>query len=380
MHILLTIHHHLDPNAGAPGVTLDLGRAYQALGHNVSFYSFDDLPAFPGLWLRPLLFPWFTAFHIVRKRPVPDTIEASTGDAWVWAALFRPFYRHPPLLVTQSHGLEHMVHEQRVTDACAGGTRLSWKYPFYHGGYRLWETAISLRKADLAIFLNRHDKEYAVKRLRVRDDRAVVFPNGIPETFHGLPLERLPDNLQPGIAVIGSHIERKGIRYSVPALVIVLRQNPQVRVGLFGTGLDRATVLKDFPADVRDRVHVTPSYDRNALPSALSGYHIVLLASLSEGFGLTLVEAMACGLAPVATNIQGPADIICDGANGILVPPRNSKAIVSVLQKLLDTRSTLESLRKRAREKAREYDWNRIAQQRLALYAGFRRCEKHGCG
>jgi Glycosyltransferase Family 4 len=193
MNILLAIHHHLDPNAGAPGVTLKLGQEFQKLGHHVDYYSFDDLPSQLPEIVKSLSFPEFFADRLrtrTRERSI-DVIDASTGDAWVWAKL-----RHNrgtrPLLVTRSHGLEHIMHLEILAEARRENLQLSWKYPLYHGGLRLWEVAQSLRAGDLALLLNQADADYAIHHLSVDPDRVEIVANGIPAEFLNLPLAPTP--------------------------------------------------------------------------------------------------------------------------------------------------------------------------------------------
>ena len=66
MKILLAIHHPLDPNLGAPGVTWRLGQEYIKLGHEVKFFSFDDLPKFLLTWQRESYF--LSSWHLKYQR------------------------------------------------------------------------------------------------------------------------------------------------------------------------------------------------------------------------------------------------------------------------------------------------------------------------
>jgi glycosyltransferase involved in cell wall biosynthesis len=83
---------------------------------------------------------------------------------------------------------------------------------------------------------------------------------------------------------------------------------------------------------------------------------------------LSLLEAMACGLAPVASLIPGPNDIISHMDNGLGVPARDGAAITDALGTLLENRELLHQLRTRAWEKAQDYSWRRIAEDTLAYY------------
>ncbi|NJM46914.1 MAG: N-acetyl-alpha-D-glucosaminyl L-malate synthase BshA [Alkalinema sp. RU_4_3] len=155
MKILLTIHHELDKNAGASGVTLKLGEAYRKLGHEVHFYSYDNLPRrLPGKSLQ-ILFPFYLARHIQRldRRIGIDVVHASSVDAWLWGLIFkRSRSTQNKILVTQSHGLEQTVHEQILAEAKQGRLKLSWKYPLYKGSILLWNQHSPFRLLILRFF------------------------------------------------------------------------------------------------------------------------------------------------------------------------------------------------------------------------------------
>lgn len=372
MRILLSIHHELDPNAGAPGVTLKLGEEYQKLGHQVHYFSMDNLPNWLSGKTKGVLFPWFLAAHISRlsREQTIDIVDASTGDAWVWAKVIRNSNQNRPILVTRSHGLEHTVDIGLREEARLGNLNLSWQYKFYSGKFRLWEVKNSLHLADLALLLNRHDLEYAVQKLGINSECAQIVPNGIPETFLNLPFEPTPTSPDSsiGIALIASYIPRKGIHYSIPALNSILSRYQQVKVSFLGTLIPESEVYKDFEPDVRNRVRIVPHFNHDMLSHLLKEHQIKLFPSLSEGFSLALPEAMACGLAPVATSISGVADILKDRYNGILIPPRDSFAIQKALEQLINDRTQLEKLRRNAYNTAQHYSWRIVAQNQLSLY------------
>jgi glycosyltransferase involved in cell wall biosynthesis len=369
VNILMTIHHPLDLDAGAPGTTMELARAYQAEGHTVRVLSYDDLPSRVRGRAQDVAFPAFLAQWLRRQADLQafDIIDASTGDAWLWKALTNG---KGPVLVTRSHGLEHLAHAERVEEARATGAKLSWKYPLYWGGFRLWEVASSLRRADMTFFLNRYDRDYAVSRLRVPGDRAHIVRNGVAANFLNGGRSDLgrPVSGPLRIALIGSYIPRKGVRYGAPALAAVLRRHADVSVAFLGPGCPAERVLSDFPAELHDRIHVVPSYRRAELPSLLEDHHIKLFPTLFEGFGKTVVEAMACGLAPVTTTVPGPTEFVSNGENGLLVPPRDAKALEQALERLVADRALLGRLRQAAYETAQEFSWEHIARTRLALY------------
>jgi glycosyltransferase involved in cell wall biosynthesis len=266
--------------------------------------------------------------------------------------------------------LEHIVHLEQLESAKQGKLHLSWKYPLYHGGYRLWEVATSLRCADLVFQRNHHDLEYATEQLGIKPEQSHVVPYGIPETFINLPFEPSSESTAAplAIALVATYLPRKGIDYSIPALNTILERYPQVTVSMLGTSCPAEKVHADFWPDLRDRVYVLPHYHHDELPTLLQEHQIKLFPSLAEGFGIVLIEAMACGLAPITTAIDGPKEIVSDGEDGILIPPRDRQAIEQALERLISDRPYLEKLRRQAYDTAQNYSWRSVAQQQLALY------------
>jgi glycosyltransferase involved in cell wall biosynthesis len=238
------------------------------------------------------------------------------------------------------------------------------------GGIRLWEVARSLRRSDMVLFSNSPDLEYAVARLGVSRARAHVVPNGVPPPFLERPLEYSPPGADAPIRIaqVASYIPRKGVKYGAEALNRLLRRHPRVEVSFLGTGHDEQTVLRDLDPEIRSQVTVRPRFQRDELPELLKGHQIKLLPTTFEGFSVALIEAMACGLAPVTTSTAGSLEVVRDGSNGLLVPARDSKALEAALEKLIEDPVLLQRLRRGAYETAQGYSWPSIAERTLALY------------
>jgi glycosyltransferase involved in cell wall biosynthesis len=205
----------------------------------------------------------------------------------------------------------------------------------------------------------------------VLPDKARVVANGLPRYFLDLPLpSKTQADQSPHIrvALIGSFLPLKGIAYGIPALNRVMRADPRLHVTFTGTGASAETVLEDFEQDLRQRVTVYPRHRRSELPKLLSGHEILLLPTLSEGFPVALLEGMALGLAPVASDIPGPREIIRDGVNGVLVPARSPQGIADALKRLASDEPMLRRLRSAAHATAQRYDWREIARETVELY------------
>jgi glycosyltransferase involved in cell wall biosynthesis len=363
----MTIHTELSVDSGAPGSTLAMAEIYRRHGHEVELFSFGDLPSGLRGGLRELAFPWYVAFWVRRRlRSCPaDVIDSSSGDSWVWSRLVGRGARRRPVLVMRSHGLEHEFHEELTREARAQKQAVRWRYRVYRGSWRLREVAITCRDADVAMFLNASDREYAVTRLGASPVGSNVVRNGLPDDLIGLPVD-LSARSPIGVAMLGSAVARKGFRYALPALERLFREFSDLRVSLLGTGSSAEEVLRSVHPDYAHRFSVVPSYRREDLPSLLSRDHIVLSASYSEGFGKGLLEGMACGLAAVAADAAGPREILSNGS-GLLVAARDDVAIERALRRLLLDAALLRSMRQSCYERAQEYAWESVGRERLQL-------------
>ena len=366
MRICLIVHHPLDADSGAAGSVLSFAEHYRRRGHDVVVYSHDDLPGPLSPRAREALFPLFVARRLWSAGTRFDVVDASTADAWIWGKLSKRRSGRPAL-VTRSHGLEHLAHERRVEEARAGNLKLSWKYPLYYGGIRLREVEMSLRAADAVLLLNEEDRRFVTERLGVLPGRTHIVREGIPSELVGRPSPngaRAPRR----IAQIGTYVPRKGVRYGARALTDVLERRADVSVRFLGTACEPERVLADFPAELHDRVEIVPRFARDELPGLVQDCQIKLFPTLSEGFGMAALEAMACGLAPVTTAVAGPTMFVRDGENGLVVPPADSAALAAALERLLDDPELLERLRRAAWETAQGYGWQTAADERLAIY------------
>jgi glycosyltransferase involved in cell wall biosynthesis len=108
---------------------------------------------------------------------------------------------------------------------------------------------------------------------------------------------------------------------------------------------------------------------RGDVRRVLAASDVLAAPSLSEGFGLAVVEAMASGLPCVATRTGGLAEIVEDGVSGFLVPPRDVAALADTVECLLGDRALRARFGERARAVAeRRYDVRDTARRLEELY------------
>jgi glycosyltransferase involved in cell wall biosynthesis len=173
--------------------------------------------------------------------------------------------------------------------------------------------------------------------------RVVRVPNGVP-TERFVPLGPTPG--PPTVLYLGGAEERKGWRELRAALDSLSDVPWRARLGGGDDG-----VLRDAFAGW-DRVELLGRLDEAAALAAMQDADVFVLPSRAEGLPLALLEAMSCGLACVATSVDGAADALDDGVTGLLVPPRDAPALADALRRALTDPDLRGSLGRAARRAA----------------------------
>lgn len=149
---------------------------------------------------------------------------------------------------------------------------------------------------------------------------------------------------------------------------------------------DQASFIWVGPEDDTDAAAEVPHADairfvgeRTDMPAVYSALDVFVLASYREGFSRASMEAAACGLPMVLTDIRGCREVGADGEHLLLVPPRNGPALGGRIDRLLDDAGLRASLGSAARRRALEYfDQRQIAATSLATYTAVAEGKRHG--
>ncbi len=98
---------------------------------------------------------------------------------------------------------------------------------------------------------------------------------------------------------------------------------------------------------------------------------VLVLPSLSEGFPVTILEAMASGLSIVATTVGGLPEIVKDGENGFLVEPNNYGQIAEKVILLLEDEELRYKISKNNKERTKRYSWGHAVDKLEEIYQSF---------
>jgi glycosyltransferase involved in cell wall biosynthesis len=126
----------------------------------------------------------------------------------------------------------------------------------------------------------------------------------------------------------------KGIPYTIDAIALLKEEYPQLRFYIIGEGDQRPLIEKQIvKRRLESEVHLSGFVDD--AKTYLKAFDIFVLSSLSEAFGYSLIEAGLVGIPVIATKVGGIPEVIDEA--GILVPPRNGRAIADAIKQLIDS-------------------------------------------
>jgi len=173
------------------------------------------------------------------------------------------------------------------------------------------------------------------------------------------------------LVAVGRLVPRKG----VDDVVRALRHLPGIELivagGRAGVDADRERLRALAHAvGVGDRVELRGPVLHASLPRLMRSADLVVCVPWYEPFGIVALEAMACGRPVVASAVDGLVETIVDGRTGVLVPPRNSRMLAQTVGALLADDEQRHRLGDEARRRVeRDYDWRRVIDLMLELYA-----------
>jgi len=156
----------------------------------------------------------------------------------------------------------------------------------------------------------------------------------------------------PLVLFVGRLVYYKGIQYLIEAI----NQVPDVSLVIIGSGHLKKELLNQIKnLNLEKRIHILPEVDEETLHSFYEACDIFVLPSVekSETYGIVQIEAMACGTPVICTELRtGTTFINQHGMTGLVVPPRDSKALAEAINNLANNISLRAELGKNARQRA----------------------------
>jgi glycosyltransferase involved in cell wall biosynthesis len=219
-----------------------------------------------------------------------------------------------------------------------------------------------------------HDEVQELSRLGVPAGKVSVVPCGVDTGTFWPAGVAAPRGCSGRLLTLGRLVERKGIDTAIEALARL----PGVELVVAG-GPERALLsgdteyrrLQDIARDrgVADRVVFTGAVPRAQVPALIRSADVVVCTPWYEPFGITPLEAMACGVPVVASEVGGLTDSVVHGTTGLLIPACDPAALATAAGTLLGDPAMRAAFGEAGARRARRwYSWPRVAAQTESVY------------
>lgn len=269
---------------------------------------------------------FFEIYALMRKIR-PTIIHTHTSKAGILGRIAAKFLK-VPILIHQPHGLA-MGELWPVVDVPQSSFLRSFLIVLESATAKFTDNFIAYTDLEVREHLN-----YGIGK----KEQFVIIPYGLDlNGFCGKINSAWTESSKvhpPVVGTVGRLVTSKGCQYLIEAIALVRRSFPDIKLLIAGGGS-----LKNELEALAERLGLNGNAQflgvRDNIAEFLGGIDVFVSPTLSESFGITLVEAQACKKPVVASDVGSVPQIIKDEETGLLVPPRDAHAIAKAIIRLI---------------------------------------------
>jgi glycosyltransferase involved in cell wall biosynthesis len=268
-------------------------------------------------------------------------------------------------IVVTCHDLVQFVYPEILKEQARfpALSMASWKYSV--GG---------MKHADCVVAVSSNTVKDVAKMLPIPLERIAVVPNGVESYFRPLPStevvairQRYEGSAETFCLLnVGSTHQRKNIPTILKALVMLRDRGFPARLWKVGDEFTPEQAAFIQSQALEPLITLIGKPDKANLLELYNAADVLIAPSLYEGFGLTILEAMACGTPVITSNVSSLPEVCGDAA--VLVDPINITAIVDAVLQIYDNPIFRLNLVKRGLERTKLFSWEATAEKVASVY------------
>jgi glycosyltransferase involved in cell wall biosynthesis len=237
--------------------------------------------------------------------------------------------------------------------------------------------ALIFKRANKIITISESSKNDLIKYCNIFPDRITIIPNGVDPHFKLIEQKikqqiLLKYNLTNNyIFYTGEVVPRKNLTALLKAFESLIK-NKIYNHKLVISGIIHKNyteffdTLNNMPISVKENIIITGYVPYEDLPALYNGAEILVFPSLYEGFGLPVLEAMACGCPVITSNVSSLPEVCGDAA--ILINPDNVDEITDAMERVLSDGKLREEMKRKGLKRAKMFSWEKAARETLQVY------------
>lgn len=235
-----------------------------------------------------------------------------------------------------------------------------------------------LKNADLLTAISEDCKSHAIRAGAPQEKIAIINNGTDTERFKPFineevrKIQKKYDIKKESIFICRQLIPRKGVRFAIEAMPLILNKFPETKLLIAGDGIERPK-LEDIINKLRlqNNVFLLGWIPNKDLPKFYNACSISVIPSLEEGFGIPAVESMACETPVVASDAGGLPEIVINEYTGLIVPKGDVETLANAIIRLFESPELTERLGKNGREFVlKNFSWDKTAKEFITRYEG----------
>jgi teichuronic acid biosynthesis glycosyltransferase TuaC len=342
---------------------------WKSYGEVPQFDNIDGIPVsypryfnLPGTWFRRMSY-WSIYLGLSKRTDEliksfkPQIIHAHTAtpSGYVGLMLSRK-YRIPLVCSLRGSDINVYPHYDKVTMHC---------------------TKQVLLTADRIVSVSKALKSAAEKIVSPRREIKVIYNGCNLKEFTFSLKDRLAyrekiniSTQEKAVIFVGELKINKGIFELINVLKNLISNYPLLHAIIVGDGPEHSVIKNEvYSGKLNNKIHLVGNQRHSEVYSWLSAADIFVLPTHYEGLPNAVLEAMACNLPVISTDVGGVPEIIDDGKNGILIRARDEDALSRAIEFLINNEETSKRMGILGREKIEyEFSWERSAQKMIDTY------------
>lgn len=301
-------------------------------------------------------------YSVSEQFEIPQVLEREKVEVLHAPHFVVPLWKKCPTLVT-IHDTIHLIYPQDLP------SMLGRTYA------RIMMNA-AVRIADEVITVSHHAKSEIVRFLQVPASKVTVIPSGVSSDFARTASPQQKAAIREKFGICGDYVlytgiykERKNHVGLFRAFAVLLRRHPHLSLVIAGPLAEGEASLRQQAAElgIADHVRFTGFVSDEDLPILYAGAAVYACPSLYEGFGFTVLEAMACGVPVVANNATSLPEVCGDAA--ILSDATQPEKFAEAMEMALEPGALRDSMIDRGLENVKRYSWRKAADEVVQVYA-----------
>jgi glycosyltransferase len=214
------------------------------------------------------------------------------------------------------------------------------------------------------------------KYLENKSKEIFITPFGVDiEKFKNLNIEKKENEITIGI--VKTLTKKYGIEYLIRAVkelenILDIENYKKIKLLIYGKG-ELKNKLEELAKELQidDKVKFKGYINNEDVPKVLNEMDIFVVPSIldSESFGVAAVEAMACEVPVIVSDVDGLKEVVVNNETGFVIPKKSSKEIANKIKILIENNDIVKKFKKNARDRVLKlYDWNKNVENMIKIY------------